>query len=120
MPTPADVFALAVQYYTTGNLDLAQQHASSVLEEEPNHAEALHLLGVIAQQQGRPDQAIVLLNRSLTANATNPLTWQHAGDILFDGGDVAGGITYYEQMLRLRPDFAEGYNTLGIACQRPG
>jgi tetratricopeptide (TPR) repeat protein len=120
MATSADLFALAAQYHATGNVTLAEQYAASVLEEEPNHAEALQLLGLIAQQKGKPAEALAYLNRALTVNGSNAAAWQQAGDILLATGDVPGGITYYEQALRLRPDFAEGYNTLGLALQRVG
>jgi tetratricopeptide (TPR) repeat protein len=120
MATPAETLALAAQYLETGSVLLAEQFATSILSEEPSHAGALHLLGLIAQQKGKLDEAIVFLNRSLTADGANASVWQHAGDVLLAAGDVRGGITYYEQVLRLRPDFAEGYNTLGSACQRLG
>ncbi|HWY86094.1 MAG TPA: tetratricopeptide repeat protein [Gemmataceae bacterium] len=120
MATPAETLALAAQYLETGNILLAEQYATSILSEEPSHAGAMHLLGLIAQQKGKLDEAIVFLNRSLTADGANAMVWQHAGDVLLASGDVRGGITYYEQVLRLRPDFADGYNTLGSAWQRLG
>ncbi len=120
MTTSAEILGLAAQYFSTGNIALAEQYATSILDQESNHAEALHLLGLIAKQKGKLQDAMAFLNRSLTANGSNGLAWQHAGDILLAGGDLPGGITYYEQALRLRPDFADGYNTLGMALQRAG
>jgi tetratricopeptide (TPR) repeat protein len=120
MTSPPELLDLAVQYHAAGNSALAEQYAAAIVAEDANHAEALHLLGLIAQQKGRLHDAMAYLRRSLTANGSNALTWQHAGDLLFAQGDLAGGITYYEQALRLRPDFAEGYNTLGLALMRAG
>jgi tetratricopeptide (TPR) repeat protein len=120
MASHAEILELATQYHATGNTALAEQYAASILEDDPNHAGALHLLGVIAQQKGKLKEAIAYLNRSLTADGLNAEVWQQAGDILLAAGDVPDGITYYEQVLRLRPDFAEGYNTLGIALGRVG
>ncbi len=120
MATPAETLALAAQYYGTGNLPLAEQFARTILAEQPGHAEALHLLGLIEHQKGNGKEAVDFLKRSLTSNESNPLTWQHLGDILLAAGELRGGITYYEQLLRLRPDFAEGYNTLGIAWLKLG
>ncbi len=120
MGNSSDILELAAQYHASGNVALAEQYAASILDEEPNHPGALHLLGLIAKQKGDLRAAIVYLNRSLTANGSNAAAWQHAGDILMSGGDVPGGITYYEQVLRLRPDFADGWSTLGLALQRVG
>ena len=115
MADAADPLALARQYHATGHLFLAEQYCVAVLNDEPNHAEALRLLGLVTAAKGDPRQALVYLNRSLTANGANALTWQNVGDILHAGGDVRGCITYYEQALRLKPDHAEGHNTLGMA-----
>ncbi len=120
MTSPVDLLDLAVQYHASGNCALAEQYAAAIVAEDPNHAEALHLLGLIARQKGMLHDAMAYLRRSLTANGSNALVWQHAGDLLFTQGDLAGGITYYEQALRLCPDFAEGYNTLGLALLRTG
>lgn len=120
MATSAQIMDLATQYHATGNMALAEKYALSIIAEEPNHAAALHLLGQIARQQDKPAEALAYLNRSLTAQGSNGLVWQHAGDLLLAAGDLAGGISYYEQALRLRPDFAEGYNTVGMALMRVG
>jgi tetratricopeptide (TPR) repeat protein len=108
-----DTFALAAQYHATGNPALAEQYCLSILSEEPNHAEALRLLGVITHEKGDLNQALVYLNRSVTSNGANAATWRHLGDVLLAAGDLRGCVTHYEQALRLRPDFAEGYITLG-------
>jgi tetratricopeptide (TPR) repeat protein len=120
MASPAEILQLAAQYQATGNSALAEQLAQSVLAQEQDHAGALHLLGVIAWQNGNLHDAMAYLRRSLTADPSNGVVWQHSGDVLLADGDVHGGITYYEQALRLRPDFAEGYNTLGLALMRVG
>jgi tetratricopeptide (TPR) repeat protein len=120
MPTSADTFALAAQYHATGNPALAEQYCLSILGEEPNHADALRLLGVITHEKGDLNQALVYLNKSVTANGANAATWRHLGDVLLAAGDLRGGVTHYEQALRLRPDFAEGYITLGRAWAQLG
>jgi tetratricopeptide (TPR) repeat protein len=120
MSSPAEILNLAVQYHAAGNLPLAEQFAASIVAEDPNHAGALHLLGLIAQQKGMLREAMDYLNRSLTADGANSLVWQHAGDLHLIKGDVGGGITCYEQVLRLQPDFAEGHNALGLALMRAG
>ena len=120
MASASQILNLAAEYLASGNSALAEQYATSVLNEDPNHAEALHLLGLIAQQKGLLNDAVAYLRRSLTADASNGLVWQHAGDLLLARGDLAGGIDYYEQALRLRPDFAEGHNRLGVALMTAG
>jgi tetratricopeptide (TPR) repeat protein len=120
MDTAAAVFEQAIRARAEGNLLLAEQYSRLVLGEQPNHAEALHLLGLIAHQQGDVDQALDYLNRSLIANGTNAKTWKHLGDAHLAVGKFHGAIANYEQALRLRPDYDEAYNNLGVAWQYLG
>src|SRR5262249_37129390 len=78
------------------------------------------LLGLIAKAKHDPRQALVYLNKSITANGANGATWQNIGDILLDGEDFQGAITYFEQALRLAPELAKAHNALGIAWKQLG
>ena len=44
---------LAVQHHQAGRLAEAELLYRQILAAQPNHADALHLLGVMAQQVGR-------------------------------------------------------------------
>ena len=116
----ADAFKLAAQYHAAGNFYVAEQYAQSVLETDPQHAEALHMLGAICWQRGDLVQAVAYLEKSLVCNEANALTWQHLADVHSAAGNGAAAIAHYEQALRLRPDFAEGHNTLGVALLNAG
>jgi tetratricopeptide (TPR) repeat protein len=52
-----DTFTRALSSLRQGCYDDAAQFCSEVLENEPAHAQALHVLGVIAVQQGRLNEA---------------------------------------------------------------
>ena len=54
----ASLFATAVGLHQAGRLQEAEQHYRRLLAADPNHADGLHLLGVLAHQAGRPDAAI--------------------------------------------------------------
>jgi tetratricopeptide (TPR) repeat protein len=54
----------AIAYYE-GDKELAKTHAEYVQERVPNHPDANYLLGLIAQDEGRLDDAVVYWERSL-------------------------------------------------------
>src|SRR5580765_7993831 len=56
---------LAMQHHTAGQLQQAEQIYRQVLQRVPNHADALHLLGVVAQQVGQSAAAIDLIRRAV-------------------------------------------------------
>jgi protein O-GlcNAc transferase len=120
MPSSADTFAMASRHLADGNLLLAEELSWSIVSEEPCHADALHLLGLIEQLKGNWATAHDYLNRSLLCNGANALTWHHLGDVHLAVGELGEAIANYEQAVRLCPDFGEAHHNLGIAWQRLG
>ena len=57
---------LALQHHTAGDLAKAEKIYQKILETDPNQAEALHLLGVIAHQKGNNDIAVDLITKALS------------------------------------------------------
>ena len=54
----------ALQHHLAGRLAEAERVYRQVLAQQPNHPEALYLLGTMAQQVGRNDAAIQLLRKA--------------------------------------------------------
>ncbi|MDP6622166.1 MAG: tetratricopeptide repeat protein, partial [Alphaproteobacteria bacterium] len=65
---PADLLARAVRHHEAGRLAQAQRLYSKVLASQPGQPDALHLLGVIAHQQGRHRQAVERIEAAIAAN----------------------------------------------------
>ena len=65
MPTIPEALAIAVQHHQAGRLQAAEQIYRQILAVEPDHADALHLLGVIASQSGRHEDAVQYIGRAI-------------------------------------------------------
>ncbi|HSV13228.1 MAG TPA: sulfotransferase [Tepidisphaeraceae bacterium] len=73
MPTPqANLFQQALAHHQAGRLGPARAAYEQVLAAEPNHADALHMLGVVNAQEGRPDAAVQLIHRALRIKPRYP------------------------------------------------
>lgn len=59
---------IAVQYQTRGLEAQAEQIYRSILQENPMHPDALHLLGVIYYQKGDAISAIPFVERAMQSN----------------------------------------------------
>ena len=62
MATIPEAFAIAIQHHQAGRLQAAEQIYRQILAVEPNHADAIHLLGVIAAQAGKHEDAVETLD----------------------------------------------------------
>jgi protein O-GlcNAc transferase len=67
----AQTFDIAVQHHHAGRLPQAEQLCRQILQVNPQHAEALHLLGVLDYQVGRSDLAIEYISQSLRLKPDN-------------------------------------------------
>jgi protein O-GlcNAc transferase len=70
MATIADQINQAVRLHQSGNLAQAEALYRQILQADPRHAPALHLLGSLAHQTGHHDAAVALIGQAI---AINPL-----------------------------------------------
>ena len=56
----------------TGQLAEAEEVYRRILEVAPDHPDVVHFSGVLAHQQGRSDEAIALIERSLSSSPIRP------------------------------------------------
>lgn len=61
-------FQLAVEHHRAGRLQQAHELYRQLLAHEPNNADVLHLMGVLAHQTGRNDIAIDFIGRAIAGS----------------------------------------------------
>lgn len=120
MSSVAQMLDMALQYHRVGNLHQAERLYRQILQLEPQHADALHFLGVIAQQVGRNDLAIDYIGQALRLQPHFPAAHNNLGMALRNQGRLAEAFAHYRAALAQQPDFAEAHSNLGIALQDQG
>ncbi|HUN74189.1 MAG TPA: tetratricopeptide repeat protein [Steroidobacteraceae bacterium] len=98
-----------------GLLERAERLCRSVLEVEPANLEASQLLGVIALQGGRSDEALALLVRAAELHPVSALAQANLGTALTYLRRPEEALRHYEHALELDPRFAVVLNNLGNA-----
>ena len=116
----ADLLAEGLRHHQAGRLPDAEACYRRVLAAEPEHADALHLLGVIAYQLKRHDVSVALIRQAIKQNGRNPFYFSHLGTALRDQGKLDEAIVAYRQAIGLKPDFAEAHSNLGNALRDQG
>ncbi len=65
MATIPQVLARAIEHHRAGRLQAAEQIYRQILAVAPDQPDALHLLGVIASQAGKPEVAVQYIERAI-------------------------------------------------------
>lgn len=118
MPIP-EALQVAMEHHRAGRLPSAKAIYQQILQIEPNHPDALHLLGAVAHQEGKEEIAFELISKALKLHPTSPMHY-NLGLTLQSQGKLEEAIASYRQALVLKPDYAEVLYSLGLAFQAQG
>ena len=111
---------IAIQHHRAGRLSDAEGIYRQILAQEPNHADALHFLGIIAQQVGRNDIAADFFRRAIAANPAVAAYHGSLGIALTGLGQLDEAIAAYRSAMHLTPNFVEAHNNLGNVLRDKG
>jgi len=109
-----------LSHYRAGRLAEAERIYRQVLARQPNHADALHMLGVLEIQAGRLDAGIELIRRAIAICSTRAIYYRNLGNCLFHLGQLDESIDAQRQAIRLNPDNAQSHTNLGNALKAKG
>jgi Flp pilus assembly protein TadD len=109
-----DPLRIAFEHHRQGRLDEAALPCERVLPEQPGHIEALHPPGVVANRQGDHGRAVALIGRAVAGNPDNPVYHANLAEAYRMLGRLDEARACCRSALRLRPDFAEAANSLGL------
>jgi protein O-GlcNAc transferase len=119
-PGVAELLGTGRKHHQSGRLAEAEACYRQVLAVQPDRAEALHLLGVIAQQVRRPDRAVALIAEAIKRDRQNPFYYSDLGAALRQQGRLAEAVAAYREAIRIKPDLAKTHSNLGNALKDQG
>ena len=114
MATISEALAIAVQHHQAGRLQAAEQIYRLILQAEPNQADAIYLLGVIAHQVGKHEVAVEYIGRAIGLNGNVAAFHNNLGEASTPCVEFPS-VACYHRALELEPDYADAHNNLGIA-----
>lgn len=108
------------RYHQSGQLDRAAGLYEKILRRQPNHPDALHLLGLIANTGNDHERALELITHAIEFNGENAAYHNSLGTVLLALGRLEDAERSFRLALDLNPAYPEAYNNLGNALQDMG
>ncbi len=106
LPDNADLrYARAMVAVGLGRIDLLESDLRHILEQEPEHADALNALGyTLADRTDRLEEAHDLIEKAYALKPDEPAIQDSMGWVLFRMGDAAAAVPYLEAALEQTSD----------------
>ena len=92
----------------------------AILQARPDHADANHLLGLIAYRTGRLEFAAVLIRKAISASPGMAAFHSNLGTVLHEHGKPSEAVLSYRRALVIAPDYPEALGNLGNALKDLG
>lgn len=110
----------ALAQHQAGQLEAAADTYRRILAVLPDHADALHLLGVVAHQQGQHAEAVRLIGRAIELHPVEAAYFCNLGATRREMGQLDEATVALKQALALEPKLAEAHNNLGLLRLQQG
>lgn len=88
-----------------------------ILSHAPEHPAALQMAGLVAQQQGRLDEAISWLDRAVAADSRNGILRFTRAGMLRKAGRLQEALADYRRAVEYAPDFQPAWTNLTAVLQ---
>jgi tetratricopeptide (TPR) repeat protein len=113
-------FGLALQHYNSGRLQEAESLYRQIIARQPDHADAMHLLGIIYRRGGDNATAIGLFCRAIAVDPACENANYNLANALRDQGQLDEAITAYQRAIALKQNLQQSYHNLGLVLQKKG
>jgi len=108
-----NLFDRALDFHGRGELVEAQRLYEECLQSQPQNADVLHMLGVIALQTGDIPRAIRLISQALVIAPKMANAFSNLGNAYKVQNELAKALKCYDCALKIDPLFADAISNIG-------
>jgi Tfp pilus assembly protein PilF len=116
----AEIFQHGVACHRAGHVEQAEMAYRQVLAMDPRDAEALHLLGLVADQTKRHAEAVDFIGKAIRLKRDRPHYHNNLALALRSLGRYAEAEKACRTALRLKSDYVVARNNLGMILRSAG
>jgi len=108
-------FQQAFKAYQQGQYELAEKGYAAILQNNPNHADSLHLLGCLKKQQNKFNQAVPLIEKAIVLAPNIAIYHYNLGFAYFGMLKIQQAIDAWQKAIALDPKLIDAYANIGYA-----
>ena len=116
----ASELAAALVHHRAGRLDRAGASYRKILKKWPENPDALHLLGMVALDEGRAERAAQLIGRAVALAPQTAEMHANLGNALRTLARSGEACASFRRAIALQPDYAPAHNNLGLLLHATG
>lgn len=107
----------AIQLHQAGRYAEAEALYRQILAAQPDHLDALHLLGLIALQARQYGPAEELIRRAIALQPRIPHLHFNLAEVFRAAGKLPDALASLDQAILLKPDFVEAHCNRGVVLK---
>jgi predicted O-linked N-acetylglucosamine transferase (SPINDLY family) len=112
------LLAKAVALHQAGHTAEASKIYEQIIAQAPRQFDATHLLGVIALQDGRFEEAQSLITSALKINPSDPSAISNLGTVYLRRGDLDAAYDQFKRAVKLQPESVGSQTNLGMVLRQ--
>ncbi|MBI3466513.1 MAG: tetratricopeptide repeat protein [Planctomycetes bacterium] len=112
---PRETFQAAARSLSAGDWGQAEVLCRQLLAANPQHADALHMLGHVFNQTGRTQEALAKLREAIELRPANAILWLNLGEFYRKAEQFADAVECQLRAISLQPNFPEAQINLSLA-----
>lgn len=118
--TDCPQFQSAYQAHLRGEVALAATLYRNVVDKQPQHSQAWHLLGLAEHQQGRHDTALQWIAKAIVLQPDSSVYINSYGAAQLSLGRFVEALASFQAAVGLSPGYAEAHANLAAVYERLG
>ncbi|HEY4330434.1 MAG TPA: tetratricopeptide repeat protein, partial [Phycisphaerae bacterium] len=115
-----NLFDKAVESHRAGRMPEAETLYRELLRDNPQHADALHMLGLLYYQRGDRQAGADMIERSIAFLPTNPSAFSNLGEVKRSLGRLDEAEKLCRHAIKLHPDLAAAHVNLAMTLHQMG
>jgi tetratricopeptide (TPR) repeat protein len=108
---------VAVGLHQRGRFLEAEKLYQNILKSEPDHFDALHLLGTLLHQTGKTQHGVELIRRAIAVNSEIAAAYSNLGAGLLELGNLDEALVSFDKAISLIPDYADAHFNRGLVLK---